>query len=122
MKRQRTSTPLQALVLLNDPQYVEAARVLGERMLREGGADDASRIAHGFRLLTSRRPDAAELRLLRTLLDGERQRLSANPKAARQLLSVGERKADASLPPIEAASYAVVASTLMNFDEAVFKR
>jgi hypothetical protein len=122
VRRQRTSTPLQALVLLNDPQYLEAARLVAERMLREGGPDDAARIAYGFRLLTSRPPDGEELRLLRGLLDAQRARLAADAAAARQLLSVGERKPDPSLPAADTASYAIVASTLMSFDEAVFKR
>ena len=122
VKRQRTSTPTQALVLLNDPQYLEAARVLAERMIREGGPGAAERIAYGFRLLTSRRPDGEELRLLRSLYERQLEGFRGNPKAASRLLAVGETPADRSLAPVETASYAVVASTLMNFDEAVFKR
>ena len=64
VNRQRTSTPLQALVLLNDPQYVEAARVLAARMIREGGGDVGGRIALGFRALTGRVPTPEELRAL----------------------------------------------------------
>jgi hypothetical protein len=122
VKRQRTSTPLQALVLLNDPQYLEASRVLGERMIREGGASPGERIAHGFRLLTSRPPHAGELEALEGLLAAELAAFEEDTAAARAFLRVGERRPDPAIPPAEAAAYAVVASTVMNFDEAVYKR
>jgi len=122
VKRQRTSTPLQALVLLNDPQYLEASRLLGERMVREGGASPGDRIAHGFRLLTSRPPRAEELEALEGLLAAELEAFEEDTAAARAFLTVGERRPDPAIPPAQAAAYAVVASTVMNFDEAVYKR
>ncbi len=122
VKRQRTSTPLQSLVLLNDPQYLEASRVLAERMILEGGPSAPERITHGFRLLTSRAPDEEELALLGQLLADELAAFQEDRQAARALLEVGERAADPSLAPAETAAFTVVASTVMNYDEAVFKR
>jgi hypothetical protein len=122
VKRQRTSTPLQSLVLLNDPQYLEAARVLGERMIREGGDSPEERIIHGFRLVTSRAPDARERALLQALLEDELAAFRGDPEAARAFLAVGERPRDPAISPAEGAAYAVVASTVMNVDGAVYKR
>lgn len=120
VRRQRTATPLQAFVLLNDPQYVEAARLLAERMIREGGTGD--RIVLGFRLLTSRPPAASELSALKGLYDAELSRFRQDPAAALALLSTGEHPRDPALDPAETAALAVVASTILNFDEAVVKR
>ncbi len=90
VNRQRTSTPLQALVLLNDPQYVEAARKLGERMILEGGQAGSDRVTLAFRLLTGRRPLASELALLEKLYADERAEFVKDPVAARRLLATGE--------------------------------
>lgn len=122
VSRQRTSTPLQALVLMNDPQYVEAARMLAERMLKEGGATDAARISYGFRLVTSRHPAEGELAVLQKLFEAEHQRFRSDKKAALALLQVGEHPRDDRLDPAAAAAYAVVANTLLSLDEAVNKR
>ena len=121
VRRQRTSTPLQALVLLNDPQYLEAARVLGERMALASAAPP-DRLAYGFRLATGRRPTVSERAVLANLLDDERASFAARPAAAEKVLRVGERPRDPRLAPAEAAAYAVVASTLLSMDEAVNKR
>ena len=120
--RQRTNTPLQALVLLNDPQYLEAARVLAERMLQEGGASARDRITFAFRLVTSRRPDAGGLDALERLYEAERETFGGDRAAALKLLSVGERPRDRALNPADTAAYAVVASTLLSLDEAVMRR
>jgi hypothetical protein len=122
VKRQRTSTPLQALVLLNDPQYLEAARVLAERMAREGGPRAADRIAAGFRRLTGRRPAEDELAVLLELYEQERARFARDGRAARELLSVGARPPDATRPAADTAALAVVASTVMSLDATVFSR
>ena len=81
VRRGRTNTPLQALVLMNDEQYVEAARHLAERMMREGGPTPAERIAFGFRLATSRQPTADELRIFQRLFDAQP---AAYPKTRRR--------------------------------------
>lgn len=121
VRRQRTSTPLQALVLMNDPQYVEAARLLAERMVRHGATPE-ERVTLGFRAMTSRRPTAREAAVLVALHEEERDRFRSDPQAARKLLGVGERARDAALDPVDVAACTVVANTLMSVDEAVNKR
>jgi hypothetical protein len=120
--RQRTSTPLQALVLLNDPQFVEAARALGDRMLRDGGTDPGSRIAFAFRALTGRTPATAELAVLEGLFDSERDRFRRDRAAAQKLLAVGVSRPKPGIDQVELAAATVVASTIMNTDDAVMKR
>ena len=122
VKRQKTNTPLQALVLLNDPQYVEAARVLAERMMKEGGETLEEQVNFGFKALTSREPDDRELTLLTQLYQEEQTEFSQAPARADSLLTVGEHPRDADLPADELAALTVVANTLINYDEAVYKR
>ena len=122
VKRQKTNTPLQALVLLNDPQYVEAARVLAERMMKEGGKALEEQINFGFKALTSREPDDHELALLKELYQEEQTAFSQAPAQADSLLTVGEHLRDTNLPADELAALTVVANTLINYDEAVYKR
>jgi hypothetical protein len=122
VKRQRTSTPLQALVLLNDVQYVEAARVLAERLLREGGETPEARITTAYRLLTSRAPRATELAAVRDLYVKERAGFAGDVRAARALARSGDAPVARALDPIDVAAWTVVASTIMNTDEAVTKR
>lgn len=123
LRRQATSTPLQALVLLNDPQYVEAARQVAARMLNEAGPELDERLTFGFLLLTSRSPSMAELSVLRNGYREQLAHFSVNPDAAEEFLSVGEARTEVT--GVDRASWAamsVVASTLMNIDEAVMKR
>jgi hypothetical protein len=120
--RQRTSTPLQALVLLNDPQYLESARVLAEQVLQQGARSTDDRATYAFRRVTSRTPTESERRHLVQLFESERARFDASPTAARELLRVGERPPDATLNSAEAAAWTVVASTILNLDEAVYTR
>jgi hypothetical protein len=122
VKRQKTSTPLQALILLNDPQYVEASRLLAERMMKEGGMETDKQIAFGFQALTSRRPDPRELQLLTSLYQEELEVFKSDPLSADSLLQVGEYPRDQQLAKAELAALTVVANTLVNYDEAVFKR
>ncbi|MBL9155167.1 MAG: PSD1 domain-containing protein [Verrucomicrobiales bacterium] len=121
LARQRTNTPLQALNLMNDPTYVEAARFLAQRMEREGGATAEARLEHGFRLLLARMPNGEELALLKRALDRAQADFGKDPEAAKALLTVGEAKHETSLDPVELASYATVAMTLLNLDETVMK-
>src|SRR5205085_3629550 len=115
--RATTTTPLQALTLLNDPAYVECAKMLGQRMLKDREAlgsardlkkpeEDAKRLAYGFRLCTSRPPTDEEVQILRKLLDDQRAHFKANADAAKKLLAVGDAKIDESLVPAEAAAWA----------------
>ncbi len=121
-RRRTTNTPLQALVLWNDPQYVEASRALAERVLREADASEDARLTYAFRLLATRRPSEEELAVLRELLDDQRAEFAEHPEDARALLTVGEHVRDPELDEIELAAYAVVASTLMSYDPVVTRR
>ena len=122
VKRQATNTPLQALVLLNDPQYVEAARLLAERMIREGGEATNEQILFGFKTLTSREPDSQEMELLRQLYEEELATFRQDPASAAELLTVGEYQKNDQLEEPKLAALTVLASTLVNYDEAVYKR
>ena len=122
VQRQATSTPLQSLILLNDPQYVEASRVLAERMQHEGGDAVEDQITLGFRLLTGRHPSEAELIVFKQQMEAETQRFQNESDQAWALLEVGEHERDDSLPLAETAALAVVANTMMNHDGAYMKR
>lgn len=117
--RTRTTTPLQALVLLNDPVYVEAGRALGQRMWKDGGKDDDARLQSGFRHVTSRRADERELAALRKLLTDMKAHFAADEKASKALLTTGAFPTDEKFAPAEAAAWAVVGSVLLNLEAAI---
>ena len=121
VRRGRTNTPLQALVLMNDEQYVEAARQLAERMMREGGKTVADRIALGFRLATSRQPTQEEIRVFQTLYTAQSAAYARNRQAAAKLLGVGESPHDPKWDPCELAAWTMVANVMLNLDETVTK-
>ena len=121
-KRESTSTPLQSLVLLNDPQFVEASRVLSEKLLKEFPNDEASRNREAFRTLTGRTPDNTETRILAKLYAEQKAVFEKNRDGAKKLLSTGESKWDKTLPPAEFAAMTTVVSAIMNFDEFVVQR
>ena len=118
LRRQRTNTPLQALVLLNDPQFVEAARGLAQRMI-ESSPHDPARLTTGFRIVTSRRPNLTEQTELLTLLASERTRFQSQPTAANALLQVGSIPLPSELNRPDLAAWTVVANVLLNLDEAI---
>jgi hypothetical protein len=120
--RRSTSTPLQALVLLNDPQFVEASRLLAERMVQEGGDTLEEQLTFGFRLLTGRYPTGKELQLLTQMYQDEKQRFQEKPDSAVAYLSTGETLRNKKLNLVEAASLATVANAIMNTDEAYTKK
>ena len=129
VRRQSTSTPLQPLVLLNDPQFVEAARKLAERAMKPGALDPApgtapadARIQFVFRQLTSRAPSAKQTSILRRLYDEQLASFRADEPAAVALLKVGEAQADPALDKFELAATTALASAILNFDEAIQKR
>ncbi|MDA1233550.1 MAG: DUF1553 domain-containing protein [Acidobacteria bacterium] len=122
VSRSRTNTPLQALTLMNDVTYVEAARKLAERMMLEGGAGPAARIDYGFQRVLARHPRAAEAETLRAALAGFVQDYQSNREAAKALLRVGESRRAEKLEPRELAAYAAVASLILNLDETVTKQ
>ena len=121
VKRQATNTPLQSLVLLNDPQYVEASRILAERMMKEGGLDVEARIIFAFRLATSRSPNAVELGELVDLYDQQVQYYSQTPEASVALFSIGDSLVDSDIDNIKLAASTIIASTIINLDETVRK-
>ena len=124
VKRQKTSTPLQALVTLNDPQFVEAARVLVQQQVAKNQVhtDDHKLINQFFKAVVSRPARPQEIALLKQLYAEELASFKENPKRVQELLSVGKYPVDKTLNPAELAAWTVVASTIMNFDEAIVKR
>jgi len=117
----RTNTPLQALVLMNDVTYIEAARAFAERMMREGGEADDERLAWGFRTATARVPSTGELTVLRDGLAAHRARFRDRRDAAIGLIAVGESDPDRQLDPREVAAFTVIASMILNLDEVLTK-
>ena len=116
VRRQKTSSPLQALVLMNDPQFVEAARILAEKMM-QSTPSVSDRLAYGFQALTSRQPREGELVELKNLLGKELTYFKQNPEKAVDLLTVGEYERNKNLDAVQVAAYTIVASMIMNFDE-----
>jgi hypothetical protein len=121
MRRERTNTPMQALLMMNDPQFVEAARHLGVRLMSEGGKTAAQRLAWGFRLVLTRKPNPREVATLEKTLGQLLAKFKADPEAAKQLLSVGDSEVNTQLDPGEQAAYAMISSLLLNLDETVTK-
>ncbi|MBL8211795.1 MAG: DUF1553 domain-containing protein [Bryobacterales bacterium] len=122
VRENRTNTPLQALNLMNDVTFVEASRKMAERMMKEGGAAPAERIAHGFRLATSRMPRSRELDVLLSSYRNQLDLFQTEAGAAEKFLQQGESKRDESLPAPELAAYATVASLILNLDETITKQ
>jgi hypothetical protein len=122
VRRQQTSTPLQALALLNDTQFIEAARYLGQRMLKEGGAENEERVTWMFRAVSGRRPTAKELPVLIRLLEEQHDFFKTEAGAADKLLAVGEAKKDLALDRVELAAATVLAEALLNHDSALMLR
>ena len=118
-RRAVTNTPLQALVLMNDPTYVEASRALAQRALRNGGKSDRARIDFAFKLATARTPEAKERAVLLSSLKEFRSTYRQDREDAGKLLSVGEAKTDANLDPRELAAWTDVASMILNLDETI---
>lgn len=120
VRRARTNTPLQALVLMNDPTYVEASRKFAERILKHDKSTE-SRLAFAWRLATARSPNDREIAILKRTLNQQLQHYQQDSKAADALLRVGESPRDESLSAPELAAYTVVASVILNLDEVVNK-
>jgi hypothetical protein len=120
-RRTITNTPLQALLLMNDPTYLEAARALAQRDLKEAPAKDEERIRYAFRLVNDRDPSAKESDVLSRLYQKERDHYAAHKDAAQKLITIGESKPDTRFEPAELAAWTMVASTILNMDETVTK-
>ena len=122
VRRQQTNTPLQPLVMLNDPQFVEASRGLAIRMMKEGGADFPSRARWVFRETLGREASDAENRLLAELNESQLDVFKNDPKSAEVFLKVGDLTAPPEIPAIELAAATVVANAILNLDEAITLR
>jgi len=118
-QRLMTNTPLQSLVLMNDPIFLEASRKLGERMLTEGGKADEERLAWGFQRVTARQPDAGELKVLIDLLEQQRRDFAGGVSDPESVLQAGEAPVSEDFPPAELAAYASLGSLLLNLDETI---
>jgi hypothetical protein len=121
VRRERTNTPLQALVTLNDPQFVEAARVLAQTAVKQGGDKAEGRIDFIVRRLLSRPLRAEEQKVVKANLDELLAFYKGHAEDAKKLLAVGEAKVDGSLDPAAVAAYAMLVNELMNLDEVLNK-
>lgn len=119
VRRARTNTPLQALTLMNETQFVEAARNLATRVMLRGGMTTDERIAYAFRLSTSRRPAAEEIAVLREVYEQQLAEYQAAPEGAMKLISIGESPRPESADPAELAAWTMVANLILNLDESV---
>lgn len=121
VRRPRTNTPLQALALLNDPQFVEASRGFGYRLLCHEAADDRSRLAYAFRVATARNPSSDELETLLDVLKKQEADFTKNPAAADQFLAIGDWKPENTVNKPKLAAWTTVAGLILNLDETVTK-
>jgi hypothetical protein len=117
----RTNTPLQALNLMNDTTFLEAARQVGQRMMEQGGPDPERRLRYGFRLVTARTPSPQELEIVRDNLRFSLDYFSTKPERATTYLTQGDAPLDRKLNPLELAAYTSAASLLLNLDETITK-
>jgi hypothetical protein len=120
-RRPRTNTPLQALVTLNDPQYVEAARAFAQRILKEGGESPEGRIQFAIKTAVGRSASERELYLLKQLIASQSARFHKDSAKAAELLKIGESPRDESIPATDHAAWLILASTVLNMDEFLMK-
>jgi len=120
-RRPRTNTPLQALALMNDPTYVEAARALAQKAMEQSGGNATAIVRTAFRRVAAREPSAAETRLLVKLAETGRAQYRRDPESARRLVSTGESMPPPGLDAVELAAWTTVASAILNLDEVITK-
>jgi hypothetical protein len=121
VRRERTNTPLQALLLLNETQYIEAARALAEQTIREGGDKPETRLAYLFKRTACRAPDSKEQAELLTLYKENLATFTSDVDAAKKLIAVGETRPDAKLNPSELAAWTMIGNLILNLDEIINK-
>lgn len=119
VRRARTNTPLQALILLNDPTYLEAARKLAERVMTETQGAFTDQVDFLYRTVLGRTPTTDELAVLSRLFQERQQYFANNPQEAKRLLEVGESPSDPALEPRQHATWTFLSSTLLNLDETI---
>ena len=122
VRRERTASPSEAFVLMNGPQFVEAARGAAEGVLHEHAGDTDAALSALFRTLTARRPTGRELAVLRGLYEAQHARFAADPPRAAAYLSVGDRPPDAGFAPVRLAAVAAAANALLGYDGSVMQR
>ena len=120
--RERTSNPLHAIVLLNDPQYVEAARKMGENLIKEFGEDHQAAIAKAFQLLTSRPVSPAELAIISNSFQQQLSYFRDHPDESNKFLATGDAPRDMNLPAEQVAAMGMVINLLLNYDECVVRQ
>ncbi|MEQ6119418.1 DUF1553 domain-containing protein [Reichenbachiella sp. MALMAid0571] len=120
--RERTNTPLQSLVLLNDPQFLEASRALAFRLKNEAGDSLKDKIETGFQLVLSRPPNEKETEIFEALYQEEYEEFKKDEMGVKDYLAVGDYSDSESYDPIEMAALSVLSNTLFNMDEAYVKR
>jgi hypothetical protein len=118
-KRPTSNTPLQALVLLNDPSYVEAARAFAQNLLKECDQKDESRLQRAFLQALSRSPQPYEVAALKSLLKAHLEQYQADIEAAKALLSVGQTPVLDTVDAAELAAWTSVTQTLLNLNETI---
>ncbi|MBM3459178.1 MAG: DUF1553 domain-containing protein, partial [Armatimonadetes bacterium] len=121
VRRSTTNTPLQALILMNDPTYVEAARRIAERLLTEVAATPEDRIRYAYRLVLCRPARNDEVQVLREVYRAQLARYQKDQEAARKLLAVGESPRNGKLEVAEHAAWTAVGGVLLNLDEVITK-
>jgi hypothetical protein len=121
VRRERTNTPLQALLLLNEPQMVEASRALAARTLREAGPTTDERLSYLFRLATSRLPDAQDLAELNKALQDFTAHYTKDGDAAKSLINLGASRPDPRCHPGELAAWTMIGNVILNLDEVLTK-
>jgi len=120
--RERTNTPLQSLVLLNDPQFLEASRALAFRIKKEAGDSLEDKIQKGFQLVLSRLPSEEEIEVFQKLYESEYNEFKKDEKGVKEFLAVGDFTASGEFDPMEMAALSMLSNTLFNLDEAYVKR
>jgi hypothetical protein len=121
VRRARTNTPLQALVLMNDVQFVEAARKFAEQVMTDGGSDVQQRVKFSFRSVLARQPTASELAVLTKLYNDYYLEFKNDPEAAKKLLAAGESSRNESLDANELGAWTMVVHLILNLSETVTK-
>jgi len=119
IRRGRTNTPLQALVLMNDPQFVEAARLFAQRIIKEGGTTTKDRIKFAFKHSLARNPTDHETQVLEKIYDSEHETFKKQPEEAKKLISVGDTPVDQQIDAAEAAGWTIISNLIFNLDEFV---
>ena len=119
VRRGRTNTPLQALVLMNDPQFVEAAKLFAQRILNDGGTTTKERIEFGFKHALARTPTDDEIQVLAKVFESEHKTFQQQPKEAKKLISVGETPVDQQFDAADVAAWTIISNLIFNLDEFV---